>query len=248
MKISAVVLTKNNADKIESIYSSLKGFDEVIFLDDDSTDNTKQLCKKFGIRYIKRALNEDFSSQRNYALDMVNNDWVFFLDSDEEINSIFASEANAKINIGGYNGYYIRRKNIFVNRKIMGTEMGEQCIIRLADKTSGRWKRRVHEYWDVEKPLSKINEPVMHTSAYSVSDFIKKIIMYYAIHAEENISSGKIPGFYKVILSPLLKCIKNFIFLKGYKDGVYGLVISIFMSFHSYLSWSQMWLVRKNKK
>ena len=242
MKISAVVLTKNSADKIKSLYTSLKGFDEIIFIDDGSTDKTKALCSKFGITYIKRALKDDFSSQRNHAMDIAKYDWVFFLDSDEKVNSIFTNEVRENIKIGGYNGYYIKRINIFFDHKVMGTEMGEQHIIRLANKSYGRWKRKVHEYWDVKKPLGEISESVVHTTANSITEFINKIIMYYVIHAEENMGSGKKSNFYKVILFPLLKCIKNFIFLNGYKDGVYGFVISVLMSFHSYLSWSQMWL------
>jgi len=156
MKISAVVLTKNSADKIKSLYASLKGFDEIIFIDDGSTDKTKALCSKFGITYIKRALKDDFSSQRNHAMDIAKYDWVFFLDSDEKVNSIFTNEVRENIKIGGYNGYYIKRINIFLDHKVIGTEMGEQHIIRLANKSYGRWKRKVHEYWDVKKPLGEI--------------------------------------------------------------------------------------------
>ncbi len=246
MNISAVVLTKNNSDNIGSIHDSLKTLDEIIVVDDRSTDDTKLLCRKYGLKYYERPLDNNFSAQRNFALSKCRNDWVFFLDSDEEVSKDFIYEAKKEINRGKYNGFYIKRKNIFINLIVTGTEMGNQKIIRLGNKIFGMWKRRVHEYWDIKGNIGMLEGEIVHNTAVTLYSFIDKIGRYFTIHGEENISKGKSPYFFYTLILPILKFIQNFFYLKGYKDNVHGFVISIFMSFHSFLSWSHIWLNREN--
>ena len=122
--------------------------------------------------------------------------------------------------------------------------MGSDKVVRLAKRNIGLWKRKVHEFWDINGNIGFIDTPIIHETTRGLYRFINKIIRYQKLHYEENELSGKKPGITKVIFYPFLKFLKNYIFLHGYRDGLFGFVISVLMSFHSFLSWSNYWLKR----
>ena len=244
--ISLIIIGKNSSEFLNRNIKVFKNFDETIFIDDYSTDNTEENCKILGIKYFRNHLNYDFAAQRNFALDKAENNWILFLDSDEEINMDLVREIREAVSSEKYNGFYIKRKVSFLGHIMTGTEMGMDKVIRLAKKDSGKWTRKVHEYWDVTAPIGVLKTPIIHHTAPNLYEFINKISFYFQIHAKENETSGKRSTFLKIIAYPTIKFIKNYFILKGYKDGVFGFVVSIYMSFHSFLSWSASWLQNKS--
>lgn len=244
-KISAVVLVKNNAQKIRRIYDMLKIFDEIVIIDDNSTDDTQELCAKFNIKYKKHALNGDFSLHRNFALDQTNNEWVLFLDSDEEVNQDFVKDVMNTVKYGSYDGIYITRKVKFLGHIMTGTEMGKDKVLRLGKRAKGKWHRKVHEYWSIKGNVGILNTFILHNTAESIGQFIDKLTLYHKIHSEENIRSGKSVNFINIIIFTPYKLFYNYLILKGYKDGIFGLVAAVFMSFHTFLSWSNSWLISR---
>lgn len=246
--ISGVLLTKNNADIIPDIYKSLKSFGEIIVVDDYSTDNTEYLCKKYGITYYKRSLNNDFAAQRNFALEKVKNDWVLYLDTDETIGKKFVDEVVKRTEYDRFNGYYIKRNVIFLGYQMKGTEMGDDVILRLGKRNAGKWIRKVHEYWKIKGRIGCLTNPIVHNTADNLSDFLEKLNRYTPVHAEENMRSGKTPSFIKIILFTPAKFLLNYFLKRGYKDNDFGFVVSIFMSFHTFLSWSSAWLQKRGNR
>lgn len=247
-KISLVLLCKNSSEYLVENYRYFRKFNEVLVIDDNSDGVlTENVCKNHNYKYYKRALNKDFAGQRNFALEKCNNDWVFYLDTDEYINDTFTKELLNYPDLNKYDGYYIKRDVYFMDHKMSGTEMGNDKVMRLAKKNSGLWIRKVHEYWDVKGNIGIIKTPVKHLTSKDLNSFIQKINIYHPIHASANTQSGKTSGIYKIIFYPFFKFINNFILLKGYKDGVYGFVASLLMSLHAFLSWSHLYLTRNNK-
>lgn len=244
--ISLVILTKNSLHLLKNNTNIHNVFSDVVIIDDYSTDETKNFCNMYKYKYIKRHLNGDFASQRNYALDKVKNDWVLFLDSDESIDENFLQEIITKVN-HSYEGFYIKRNVKYLDHFMEGTEMGSDYVLRLAKKGCGKWVRKVHEYWDVKGNVGKLNNGITHLTAVNLKEFVKKIVNYSVIHASENKISGKSVNLFKVLIYPKLKVFNNFILKSGYKDGEYGFVVSVFMSFHSFLSWSTEWLQNRKR-
>ena len=112
--ISAVVLTHNDESVISKCLESLAWCDEVVVIDDESTDETAAIVRKHGVRVVSRKLDDDFAAQRNFGLKHAKNDWVLFVDSDEVVSKSLAKEimqviemANDKLQM--INGYKIKR-------------------------------------------------------------------------------------------------------------------------------------------
>lgn len=245
IKVSVAILTRNSLKNIEKIAGILSNFNEVLIIDDYSDDGIEIFCLKSNYIYFKRRLNGNFASQRNYALTKAKNDWVLFLDSDESFGEAFIQNLDKVIKEGNFDGFYIPRKVNFLGHLMKGTEMGNDRILRLARKDRGGWFRKVHEHWVIKGKIGEFDHPIVHNTAENLKMFIDKINSYHEIHAEENLALGKKPSILKILLYPLFKFMKNVMLLKGFKDNAYGFVVSVMMSFHTFLSWSDAWLIKK---
>ena len=93
MKISAIILARNEGNKIAHAVQSLLFCDEVIVVDDESTDHTVQEAERAGAKVLSHSKVNEFAGQRNWAMTQAKNEWVFFVDADEVVsNGVFNSQ------------------------------------------------------------------------------------------------------------------------------------------------------------
>ncbi len=242
MKVSAVVLTKNEEKNIEKCLNSLSWCDEVVVIDDNSSDKTISLAKKIGAKIYKRSLNNNFSEQRNFGLSQAKGDWVLFIDADEVVDDDLRKEIESRIEDVSFDGFYIKRQYFFLGRKILHGEIGQTWLLRLGRRGKGKWSRSVHEEWNIEGNVERLNNAILHYQNKTIFDFVSDINRYSEIHALENIKEKKYFNFLFVVFHPIGKFFVNYILRFGFLDGTAGFVIAAFMSFHSFLSWSRLWL------
>jgi glycosyltransferase involved in cell wall biosynthesis len=251
-KISAVVLTKNEEDKIEKCLRALLFCDEILVIDDFSSDNTVTVIKNLkekeksfkNVKIIQRKIDNDFASQRNFALNKVKNSWVLFVDADEIVTQQLAQEI-LTADTGKHKGYYIKRRDIFAGKLLKYGETGYTKLLRFARKDAGSWVRKVHEVWIVKNKLGELKNELLHFSHDDLEEFTTKINKWSTLHAKENGREGKRTGIVKILLLPTGKFKLNYIIKKGFRDGTHGFVFAVMMSFHSFLSWSKLWLTQK---
>lgn len=240
--ISALILTKNEEKNIKRCLNSLVWCDEIIIIDDFSTDRTDQVAKKSGAKVYKRHLGDDFAAQRNFGLSKAKNEWIFFIDADEIVTSALRDEIKEKIKESDIDGFYLKREDYFFGRVLHYGEAGNVKLLRLAQKNSGVWKRKVHEVWKVKGKISELNNPIIHYSHLTISDFISDINKYSTIHASENKRERKKYNFLFIIFHPIGKFFVNYFLKLGFLDGKQGFIMALMMSFHSFLSWSKLWM------
>lgn len=244
-KISAVVLAKNEQDNIYRCINSLKFCNEIIVVDDNSTDLTRQIAEENGAKIYVHALNDDFAAQRNFALDKVLNKWILFVDADEIVSPELAEEIKSAILSKDTVGYYIKRVDYFKGKRMNFGETGSKYLLRLARHGAGKWSRKVHEKWKVSGLTLKLKHPLFHYPHPTIKSFIDEIELYSNLHAIANNSERKKSNLIKIVFIPLFKFIDNWIIKGGFLDGNRGIVFALMMSFHSYLSWSKLWLLQR---
>jgi glycosyltransferase involved in cell wall biosynthesis len=174
----------------------------------------------------------DFAGERNLLLKKAKSEWVFFVDSDETVSPGLKKEIDERLSSQSadkFNGYYIYRKNFF-----LGENAGTDKILRLGRKNAGRWKRKVHEIWEIKGNIGQLRNPLVHNTAINLHDFINKINLYSTLHGEENLESGKKSNIIKIIFYPIFKFIQSIIIGRGF-------MMSMLQSFHSFLAWSKEW-------
>lgn len=245
IRLSAIVLTKNEEANIVPCLKSLDFADEIIVVDDNSTDGTKKKIQDLGCKIYERNLNGDFAAQRNFGLTKASGEWVLFVDADEIVADALKKEISTPPD--GWSsfapvGFYIKRTDFMWGRQLKYGETGDIKLLRLAKKDAGKWKRKVHEYWDIKGQVGELKNPLIHHPHQDLKTFIEHINTFSSLHAKENLKEQKRGGLVKIVFWPKLKFLQNYILKLGFLDGTHGFVVAMLMSFHSFLAWSKQWL------
>lgn len=247
--ISAIILTKNEAKNIEECIKSLTWCDEKIIIDDNSTDGTLDIAKKLGVKTYINTLS-DFSTQRNFALENAKGDWVLFIDADERISPALCFEIMQHINepTENYAGFYFKRKDIMWGKELKYGESGTIKLLRLARKNSGKWTGIVHEKWEISGNTTILINPLYHFPHQSVGEFLSEINYYTDLRAKELFKLKVKTDWLLIIIYTKAKFIQNYLIRLGFLDGLPGLIISLMMSFHSFLVRGKLWLLWQKVK
>ncbi len=249
--ISAVVLAKNEEKNISRCLSSIAWCDEIILVDDNSTDRTALLAKKYKAQIFIHPLNDDFSAQRNFGLGKAKFDWVLFVDADERISSALWYEIMQTINspINNYSGFYLKRIDFMWKKKLNYGESGNVKFLRLVKRDSGKWVGKVHEVWQSSGKTNKLKNPLIHHPHNTVKNFLKEVNYYTTLRASDLYDKNTKINWWSIVVYPAGKFIYNYIFKLGFLDGVQGLVFAVMMSFHSFLVRGKLWsMMQKNEK
>lgn len=246
--VSCVVLTINEEKNIQRCLKGLEWCDEVIVIDDNSTDKTVEYAKKLGARIFHRELGNNFSAQRNYGLDKATGEWVLFVDADEIVSDSLKKEILESINSkDGINGFYIKRQDYVWGKKIKHGEAGKISLLRLARKGNGKWEGRVHEEWKIKGKIDSLENSLLHYPHKDINEFLKKINYYTDIRAYELFEKGVNTNFLSIVLYTKAKFIQNYFLKLGVLDGIPGLILAILMSLHSFLVRGKLWLLWQKK-
>ena len=254
-KISAVISAYNEERTIEDCLKSIKSLtDEIIFVDNTSSDKTVEIAKKYTDKIFIRPNDPVMlNKNKNYGFSKATGEWILSLDADErltpkltkEIRKIISglpAEASAKA------GYEIPRKNIIFGKWIEHSIWWPDYNLRLFRRGMGKFpQKHVHEKLEVRGEVGKLRNPMVHYNYQTVSQFFKKLDTTYTESETENfIKSGKSINWYDSIRWPVADFAKTFFFEKGYKDGLHGLVLSIFQAFYAFVFFAKVW-ERKEK-
>lgn len=240
--LSSIVLAKNEAQNIEYCLKSLSFCDEIIVIDDFSTDNTAKIVTSLGAFVYQHHLNNDFSSQRNFGLSKAKCQWVLFVDADEEISDTLKEEIQAVVLNDTYSGFFLKRKDFFLGKDLKYGETASVKLLRLAKKEGGVWKGKVHEKWKVKGEIGALQNPIIHKSHKTLTEFLQEIDYYTSIRAQELYEEKIKIYWYSTIIYPVAKLLVNIFIKKGYKDGTVGFIFAMCMSFHSFLVRGKLWL------
>ncbi len=239
MTLSAVVLTKNSSNTIAACIASLRFCDEIIVVDDTSTDTTLELAKKSAIGkklyILKHDLNHNFSQSRNFGLAKASGEWVLFIDSDEIVSQELAKEILETIRENNDKGYYLKRTDEFMGAKLEYGETASVRLLRLGKKGGGLWEGRVHEIWKITGNVGSLEQALIHNHTITMNEYLIRLDSYSTIKAQEMYENGIREPFIFHLIKPVGKFIHNYIFSLGFLDGYPGLVMAWLMSWHSLL-------------
>lgn len=189
----------------------------------------------------------NFAEARNKELEKANTPWVLFVDKDEDVTKELEAEVEGAVRADQYDTYYIKRRDIFLGRELKHGETGNAKFIRLARKSFGKWVGPVHEQWVGQGRVGTLNNPLIHHSHPNISSFLDKINLYSTLDAQYRYQSGKKSSLWKIALYPIGKFKWNYIWHLGFLDGVPGIIMAMMMSFHSYLTWTKLYLLWHKK-
>jgi glycosyltransferase involved in cell wall biosynthesis len=251
MKITAIILAHNEEKNIVDCIDSLLFCDEILIIDDNSTDRTLELVEKLkhpNIKIITRSF-EDFSEQRNFAQSQASNAWILYVDADERVSKKLCNEIkNLDLEKTEMDGFSIRRQDHMWGKALLYGETGNIRLLRLGRKNAGKWSGRVHEIWKVSRVSHTLAEPLDHFPHPAIKEFITEINKYSTIRAAELYDAKVSTNRLHITAYPVAKFFKNYFCLQGFRDGTAGFVHAVLMSLHSFLVRGKLYLLWKGIK
>jgi glycosyltransferase involved in cell wall biosynthesis len=251
MKITATIITLNEADNIRAACESVAWADEILVVDSESTDNTREIAADCGARVIINPW-PGFSKQKQFAVDQATHDWIFSLDADERLSpELRDSIDELRRRNDGYlaSGYRVARRAFYLNRWIRGGGWYPDYQLRLFDRRRGRWRDRViHEsvVMDEQSRIETLSGDLLHYSMRDPEHHRQMIEERYApLGAEQMFREGKRTSTLQSSIAGPAAFIRSFILKGGFRDGRAGLTIARMAAYHASLKHS---LLRDRQK
>lgn len=238
-KLTAIILTRNEAAHIAACIDSLRWADEIIVFDSVSTDDTAALAAANGARVAVRPF-DNYAAQRNAALDEVSGGWVFFVDADERGTPELADEVRRVIEERPENAWYVPRHNFIFGKLTLGAGWYPDYQLRLLRHGYARYTRPVHEIAEVEGDTGYLEHPLVHDNYRDPAHFHQKQRAYVLHDARILYNQGIRPRPQNYILQPLRQFWWRFVSLKGYRDGLHGLRLSLYMGYYEWVKYRQL--------
>ncbi|PIS16106.1 hypothetical protein COT62_00135 [Candidatus Roizmanbacteria bacterium CG09_land_8_20_14_0_10_41_9] len=239
--ITAVILAKNEEKHIGKTIQSLSFCNEIIVVDDNSNDATREIAEKLGCRVLPRSLNSDFAGQRNFAMEQAKHDWILFVDADEEVTTELRENIlqNVTNNTRDIGSYALKRRDFFWGKELQYGETKKARsvgLIRLMKKRAGVWHGSVHEAFVPHGTTGSLTGFLDHFPHQTISEFLQDINFYSSLRARELARKQKTATVFSLLFFPLGKFILTYIIYLGFLDGPAGFTYAFMMSFHSFLT------------
>ncbi len=255
--VSALIITFNEEMKISNCLESLGWADEIIVVDANSTDRTRELCldpsKPWAarIRVIQRAWT-GFKDQRNFSLDQSMHEWVFVVDADEictpELRTRIREILSDSVALERQ-AYKVRRCEFFMGRPIHHGMWNPSYQDRFFCKTGVRYINDVHEYPVFLKPPGEIHEPLLHKSDLTIEKFLDKVNRYTTIEAKDRFEQGQRTHLFRMIAAFPAHFLKTLFYYQGYRDGIHGVVIALLEGVARVIRQLKIWqMMKKNDR
>jgi len=245
-KISVIIITKNEEKNIKACLESISWADEITIVDAESEDRTVELTKQFNGRvFIKKW--EGFVLQKRFALNQANNEWVLSLDADERISAELKNEILKK-DPGEFNGFLIRRKNFLFGKEITTCGWDKDYQLRLFRKSKANLNEKlVHEGFVVDGKTNSLENVIIHNTFSSLDNYMKKVNEYTTLSAEETYQTKSKVTALTILTHTFSAFFRYFISLKGFKDGMHGLIISFINSLSTMLTYTKIWELQRKE-
>jgi len=248
-KISAVILTKNSENLIADCIDSVSFCDEVIVIDDYSSDRTVELAKHLGASVFPYS-SESFAKRRNLGLKKAKGRWILYLDVDERVSSELAKAIQEilerKKDI--YAAYRLQRKNFYLGNNEWPTI---EKLERLFKKSKlEEWYGDLHESPRVNGDIGDLeNGFIRHYTHQDLTSMLNKTIQWSKIEADLRLHTNH-PSmswwrFFRVMATAFYD---SYVRQKGYKIGTAGLIESMFQAFSMFITYACLWELQQGTK
>lgn len=246
MSISVVISAFNEERKIEECLRSVGFADEIILIDNSSSDKTAQIAHKYTSKIFTRPNNPMLNINKNFGFSKASGDWILSIDADERVTPQLQNEIKRVLKNPKANGYWIPRKNIIFGKWIEHTGWYPDYVMRLFKKEKGKFPtKHVHEFIDVEGQKEHLKNNLIHYNYDSFDQFLRKMPVYIESESKNLIENGYSISPSDAIRFPFEEFLSRFFAREGYKDGLHGLVLSLLMAFYHLGVFVNIWEKKK---
>jgi len=256
--VSVVVITKNEEVNIEACLDSIYGWaDEIVVVDDESTDKTAELAKKYTDKVFCRKMDIQ-GRHRNWAHAQARNVWIFSLDADERATEGLKDEiAQALSQETEFTGYTMPRRNLLGDYWLRWGGQYPAGQLKLFRKDKFRWEEaEVHMRAFLEGRCGHLKNDLIHYTYRNWEQLIRKFNRQTTLEATKwyrlSLVNPKKASYKMNLIHALWRTLDRFIraffVKKGYRDGFIGFMVAYFSSFYQIISYAKYREITKKIK
>jgi glycosyltransferase involved in cell wall biosynthesis len=247
MKLSVILITKNEALNLQACLDSVAFADQIVIVDSGSTDGTLEIARAAGAQVIQTADWPGFGPQKNRALAAAEGDWILSIDADERITPALAAEIHSVLeDRQAADAYEIPRKSWYCGRFIEHAGWAPDYVTRLIRQGKAKFSDDlVHERILVDGTTAKLKTPMLHYSFRDFSQVLNKVDLYSTLSARQRYARGQRSSVGKAVLHGFAAFIRTYLFKRGFLDGSHGLALAISNAEGSYYRYLKIWLMEQ---
>lgn len=243
MKLSVVIIAKNEALKIGAAISSVKGLaDEIIVLDGMSADDTVAIAKKAGAKVVKQR-GDDYSDWRNQGIKIAKGEWILYLDADERATPELAKEIEMETEKGRFLAHAIPRRNIILGCEMKHGGWWPDYVKRLFKKdVLKEWIGKLHEEPSFTGEMGHLKEPLLHIKYDNLSEMVEKTNKWSVIEAKLLYKTGHPKmSWWRFLRIMLTELWDRLIVKQGFLDGTAGVIYAIYQMWSKFVTYGKLW-------
>ena len=235
--LSVIVITRNEAARIRRCLDALRWAEELIVVDDASTDATAEICRTYGARVVVRPMREGFGEQKAFALAQARQPWVLSIDADEVVTPALRSEIEAALAVpSSCLGYRMPRLTSYLGRPIRHCGWYPLPVLRLFRRDRARFTDAlVHEEVLVDGPVGDLRADLLHASYDSLAVHAVKTRLYSGYEARmlerRSVRAGGLRSWWLLVLRPAWIFVRKYVGQRGWREGWHGLVLCTLAAF-----------------
>lgn len=237
-KIAALAIVYNEEHNIREYLQNMSFADEIVVVDSYSTDNTPAIIKEEfpHVRFYQRAF-DDFSSQRNYTLDLATHDWICFFDADERVTQNGIQEIIEVVNSNPEEvALWVKRVFYYQGKPLVNNNFNEDRTARVFRKSKCRYSDKlVHEKLTINGKSRVLKHAIEHYSFINKEDFLQKRLHYSRLKAREFYNEGINTNIFHFTIRPGFRFFKYYILKFGFINGRRGYEIARILGYHVYM-------------
>ena len=244
IKLSVIIITKNEELNIRACLESVAWADEIIVVDSGSLDDTVAICRNF-TPHVYTHDWQGFGAQKNRALDYASNNWVLSLDSDERVTPELHAQLIKAMEEANKDGYYLPRRSQFCGRFIKHSGWYPDYVLRLFKRDAGCFSNDlVHESVILRGSTGKLSSPLLHYSYINETDVNRKVEQYASAAALQMFNSGKAVSGADAPVRAGWAFLRTYCLRLGFLDGAAGFNIARMNARTTYLKYRKLQALR----
>lgn len=245
-KISGVIIAKNASKTISKTLESLQFCDEIIVIDNISTDKTKEVAKKFNAK-IYEFKSTSFADLRNEGLRKAKEEWILYVDSDEEVSKELKKNLLKEIANTSYSAFKVKRKNFYLGMHLWPYV---ENLERLFKKdTLKDWYGVLHETPRIQGTIGILDGYLYHYTHSDLSEMVEKTNEWSEIEAALRFDARHPRMTWWRFPRVMITAFYDSYFRQGgFKAGTAGIIESIYQAFSIFVTYAKLWELQEIKK
>jgi glycosyltransferase involved in cell wall biosynthesis len=249
LKVSGVITSFNEEHNIADCIESLLWCDEIILVDSYSTDRTPEIAQQYDkVRFFQRAYF-GAGAQKNWAMQHVQHDWIFLLDSDERCTPELRQEVQNLLAAGAGHTAYMMNRNVYIlGKRIRFSGWQHDRVARLFRRGAAYYEnRRVHSVLHTSGETPILDNAIEHYMVdRSFDEYAFRLAKYGYWNAAQCWRDGERTSALEVLVRPAWRFFRTYVLQLGIFDGSLGIIFCLLQSYSTYMKFSILWGWQKN--